>query len=241
MQKGKPVTMDSVGNSKQGQNMKAVGYLRVSTTGQAEDGVSMDMQRAKLEAWASLNDAEMIEFCADAGLSAKSMNRPSLQRALELAKANKARLVVYSLSRLSRSTKDTLAIVAELEKAGCELVSLNERIDTSSAGGRMVFRMMAVLAEFEREQLSERTRHAMQHMKSQGKVVGQVPHGFSRAGDELVVNDDEARVVELAKALQSKGYSLRAISDELAAAGAFNRAGRPFNPKSVRSMVLAAA
>lgn len=220
--------------------MKAVAYLRVSTAGQAEDGVSLDMQKAKLEAWASLNDAEMVEFCADAGLSAKSMDRPGLQRALAVAKANRATLVIYSLSRLSRSTKDTLAIVTELERAGAELVSLSERIDTSSAGGRMVFRMMAVLAEFEREQVAERTRHAMQHMKAQGKVVGQVPHGFARAGDELVVNPDEAKVVELAKSLQSKGYSLRAISDELAAAGAFNRAGRQFNPKSIRSMLMAA-
>jgi site-specific DNA recombinase len=219
--------------------MKTVGYIRCSTSGQAEDGVSLELQRAKVEAWAQLNDAELLDVVADEGLSAKSMNRPGLQRAVELAKRNRAALVVYSLSRLSRSTRDTLHLVAELERAGCELVSLSEKIDTASAGGRMVFRMLSVLNEFEREQLAERTRAAMQHLKAQGRVVGSVPHGFSRDGDELVLNAAEQRVVQLAQQLRDKGLSLRAISDELAARGAFNRAGRAFNPKSVRSMLAA--
>lgn len=219
--------------------MKAVAYIRCSTIGQVEDGVSLDMQRAKVESWAQLNDAELLEVAADEGVSAKTMNRPGLQRAVELAKQHRAVLVVYSLSRLSRSTRDTLHLVAELERAGCELVSLSEKIDTSSAGGRMVFRMMSVLAEFEREQLAERTRAAMQHMKAEGKVVGSIPHGFERDGDMLVLNVAEQRVIELVQQLRDKGMSLRAISDELAARGAFNRQGRPFNPKSVRSMLAA--
>lgn len=220
--------------------MKAVAYLRVSTNGQVIDGVSLDMQRAKVEAWASLNDATLLAVFTDEGLSAKSANRPGLQQALAFAKQHRVALVVYSLSRLSRSTRDTLHLVGELEKSGCELVSLSERIDTSSAGGRMVFRMLAVLSEFEREQLAERTRSAMQHMKSQGRVVGQVPHGYSRDGDSLVLNPDEQRVVGLAKSLRDKGYSLRTISDELANVGVFNRSGRQYNPKSIRSMLQAA-
>lgn len=220
--------------------MKAIGYIRVSTTAQADDGVSLDMQAAKVRAWVELNGAELVEMVADEGLSAKDTNRPGLTRALELAKRNKAALVVYSLSRLSRSTRDTLDIVSGLERAGAELVSLSEKIDTSSAGGRVVFRMMSVLNEFEREQLAERTRAAMQHLKAQGRVVGSVPHGFYRDGDMLVLSVGEQKVVELAQGLRGQGMSLRAISDELAARGAFNRAGRPFNPKSVRSMLAVA-
>jgi site-specific DNA recombinase len=220
--------------------MKAVGYIRVSTTTQADEGVSLEMQAAKVRAWADLNGAELLDVVADEGLSAKNANRPGLVRAIQLAKQHKAALVIYSLSRLSRSTRDTLELVSGLEKAGAELVSLTEKIDTSSAGGRMVFRMLSVLAEFEREQLAERTRAAMQHMKQQGFVVGQVPHGFSRDGDKLVLNVVEQRVVVLAQQLRDKGLTLRAISDELAARGAFNRAGRPLNPKSVRAMLLAA-
>jgi site-specific DNA recombinase len=220
--------------------MKAIGYIRVSTTAQADDGVSLDMQAAKVRAWVELNGAELVELVADEGISAKDTKRPGLTRAMGLARQHRAALVVYSLSRLSRSTRDTLDIVSSLEAAGAELVSLSEKIDTSSAGGRMVFRMMSVLNEFEREQLAERTRAAMQHLKAQGRVVGSVPHGSTRDGDMLVLNVGEQRVVELAQGLRGTGMSLRAISDELAARGAFNRAGRPFNPKSVRSMLAVA-
>ena len=99
--------------------------------------------------------------------------------------------------------------------------------------------MLAVLGEFEREQLAERTKAAMQHLRSQGRVVGQVPHGFVRDGDHLVPSHDEQRVVALARQLRGSGHTLRAISDELASRGIFNRAGRRFNPKSVRAMVAA--
>src|SRR6266581_6504849 len=81
-------------------------------------------------------------------------------------------LVVYSLSRLARNTTETLELGERLAKAGADLVSLSEKIDTTSAAGKMVFRMLAVLAEFERDQISERTRVAMQHMRCEGKRVG---------------------------------------------------------------------
>lgn len=222
--------------------MKAVAYIRVSTTMQAQEGESLDMQRAKAAAWAQLNDAELIAVFEDAGLSGMKYNREGLCKALELAKANKAALVVYSLSRLGRSTKDTLSVVDALNKAGCDLVSLSERIDTTSAGGKMVFRMMAAMAEFERDLISERTRDTMQNMKAQGRVVGQIRHGYQRAQhcDGVVVeNKVEREVIDLAKQLRSHGMSLREISAELAKRGAFNRAGRQYNPKSVASLLTA--
>ena len=101
---------------------------------------------------------ELVAVHVDAGLSgAKAHNRPALQAALTDACKHKAALVVYSLSRLARSTKDAIAISERLHKAGADLVSLSEKIDTTSAAGKMVFRMLAVLAEFERDIISERT------------------------------------------------------------------------------------
>lgn len=143
----------------------AIGYLRVSTAGQVEDGVSLDAQRAKVEAWALANDYTLLGVQVDAGLSGgRADNRPGLQRAIAEACRQKAALVVYSLSRLARSTRDTLAIGEQLDRAGADLVSLSEKIDTTSAAGKMVFRMLAVLSEFERDQISERTKSALQHM-----------------------------------------------------------------------------
>ena len=115
--------------------MKAVGYVRVSTEQQAGEGVSLEAQKAKIEMWCKANDCELIEVFVDAGISGKSMDkRPGLQRALVSSGKGMA-LVVYSLSRLARSTKDTLAISERLDKQGADLVSLSERIDTTGAAG----------------------------------------------------------------------------------------------------------
>jgi len=115
---------------------------------------------------------------------------------------------------LARSTKDTISISERLDKAGADLVSLSEKLDTTSAADKMVFRMMAVLAEFERDQVSERTMAAMAYKKSKGERVGKIPFGFTLAGDgvSLVENAEELRAVELIRSLKAQGYSLRAIA-----------------------------
>lgn len=220
--------------------MKAVAYVRVSTVEQASEGVSLEMQRQKVRAWADLNDAVLVGEYADEGLSGKRADRPGLQAALAHAKREKAALVVYSLSRFSRSTVDTLQLVEQLARVGCEFVSLSEKLDTSTPAGRVVLRVLAALGEFEREQIAERTRGAILHLKAQGKLYGSVPHGFRAVDGQLVQDQGEAEVVRLAKALRDRGMTLRAISQELANRGAFNRAGRPFNPNSVASLLRAA-
>ena len=121
----------------------------MSTGGQATEGVSLEAQMAKAQAWAAANGYEVGGIYSDAGISGKrTANRPGLQDALREVCAERGNvLIVYSLSRLARSTKDAIAIAERIEKAGADLVSLTERIDTTSAAGKMVFRMLAVLAE----------------------------------------------------------------------------------------------
>jgi site-specific DNA recombinase len=221
---------------------QATGYIRVSTQGQVVDGVSVEMQETKIRQWAALNDIELAGIYTDEGLSGKNTARPGLQEALTEVKKHKGALVVYSLSRLSRSTRDTLELADRLEKAGADLVVLQEKVDTTTPSGRMVFRMLAAMNEFEREQLAERTSQAMQHMKAQGRRVGSIPHGYKLAEDGQHIEPDskEQEVLHLVAELRQQGWTLQAISAELAKRGAFNRAGRPFNAKSIRSMVLAA-
>ncbi|MCK6447155.1 MAG: recombinase family protein [Planctomycetes bacterium] len=196
-----------------------IGYIRVSTEGQVEDGVSLDAQREKIEAWAKLHDETEIVIYKDAGISGASMDqRPGLQDALREACKRRAALVVYSLSRLARSTRDTLSISDRLAKSGAELVSLSERIDTTSASGKMVFRLLAVLAEFERDQISERTRAAMAHMRRSGRRISRfAPYGwdFDGVGETLVANLDEQRVVVRMVELRAQGRSFQAIADQL--------------------------
>jgi len=217
----------------------AIGYIRVSTEGQAQDGVSLDAQRAKIEAWCTLNDYELAGVHVDAGISGKSaLNRPGLQDALNDCRKGSA-LIVYSLSRLARSTRDTLDISDHLAKAGADLVSLSEKIDTTSAAGKMVFRMLAVLAEFERDQISERTSGAMQHKKAQGERVGAVPYGYTLNdnGVDLVPDPVEQDVIRQAKELQASGLSLRKIAAELQRRGLNARNGAMFQATQIQRMI----
>lgn len=221
----------------------AVIYVRVSTDGQVEDGVSIDAQQTKLNAWCIANDYTVLAIETDAGLSGgRADNRPALQAAIELACKTKSALVVYSLSRLARSTKDTIAIGEKLDKAGADLVSLSEKIDTTSAAGKMVFRMLAVMAEFERDQVSERTRFAMSHKKSKGERVGTVPFGFDVAtnGVNLVRNESEQVAIALIIELRKAGETFQAIASELERRGVVTKKGNAkWGLMAVRNIVLA--
>lgn len=226
--------------------MVVIGYIRVSTEGQVEEGVSLDAQREKIEAWAMLHDETEVVIYQDAGISGASMGqRPGLQDALREVCRRKGALIVYSLSRLARSTKDTLAIAERIAKSGAELVSLSERIDTTSASGKMVFRMLAVLAEHERDQISERTRAAMAHMRKSGRRISRfAPYGwdFDSAGSSLLVNADEQLVVGRMVELRAQDLSFQAIAERLTEEGVPTKhGGRPWTPKVVWSTVRRAA
>jgi DNA invertase Pin-like site-specific DNA recombinase len=218
--------------------MKAIGYVRVSTQGQAEDGVSLDAQEAKVRAWADLNGAEVVIF-RDEGISGKrSDNRPGLVAALDAVGKGDA-LVCYSLSRLSRSTKDTLTIADLLAKREADLVSLSEKIDTTTAAGKMVFRMLAVLSEFERDQISDRTRFALAHKKANGeKTGGDVPFGYRARKGKLYRDAGEQKAVRLVLNLHGKGESLRDIGRALEAAGIARKGGsRTWHPQAVLRII----
>jgi site-specific DNA recombinase len=148
-----------------------------------------------------------------------------------------------SLSRLARSTKDAITISERLGKAGADLVSLSEKIDTTSAAGKMVFRMLAVLAEFERDIVSERTSAAMQHKRSRHQYTGGVaPYGWRVAGDRgtLIAHAREQTAIREARTLKAAGFSLRAIGVRLEGKGLRPRSGGRWHAKTVRDLLSAA-
>ena len=217
----------------------AIGYIRVSTSMQATDGVSLDAQRAKIEAWCELNDYTLKAIHIDAGISGKRMkNRPALQSALSDCEKGTA-LVVYSLSRLSRSIRDTLDISDNLAKIEADLVSLSEKIDTTSAAGKMVFRMLSVMAQFESDQISERVTMGMQHKKDQGGRVGTIPYGKKLAddGDSLIEDESERLIIDAIMTMRDSGLSLRNIVIRLEKQGYVSRSGKPFQLTQVARIV----
>ena len=197
--------------------MKAVLYIRCSTEGQAVDGVSLEAQLAKLNAWAALHDATIISTHTDAGISGTREDRPGLAAAVADACRERAALVAYSISRLSRSTSHTIALADTLARSGADLVSLTEQIDTTTAAGRMVFRLMGSLAEFERDLIAERTRSALALKKSRNERTGAVPFGYDLAdnGIDLVPNATQQEALALIAELRAAGLSLRDIAQAL--------------------------
>lgn len=221
--------------------MNAIGYARVSTDGQAADGVSLDAQQARIKAWCEANGYVLTEVQVDAGLSGcRADNRPALQAALSEACKHKAALIVYSLSRLARSTKDAIAISERLARNGADLVSLSERIDTTTAAGKMVFRMLAVLAEFERDQVAERTKGALSHMRNEGKrISGRLPYGYNLAldGQHLLPNPQEQEGLQLILALRKTGKGRRRIAAALNERGIATKTGTAWSPQAVASIL----
>ena len=101
----------------------AIGYVRVSTRAQASDGVSLDAQRLAIESECERRGLRLVATHADEGVSGRKASRPGLAQAIADAKRLKASLVVYSLSRFARSAKDALALISDLDRAGCAFVS----------------------------------------------------------------------------------------------------------------------
>ena len=221
----------------------AVGYCRVSTVGQAEAGVSLDAQQDRIAAWCRAQGLTLEGTFVDAGLSGgRADNRPQLRLALDAACATGGVLVVYSLSRLARSTRDTIAIGERLAASGADLASLTESIDTNGAAGRMVFRLLAVLAEFERDLIAERTAAAMGHLRRQGRRISRhLPYGYALADDGrglVEVPAERATLGRMAR-MREAGTSFARVADALNAENVPPRAGVRWWPSGVRSVLLA--
>ena len=219
--------------------VKAIGYVRVSTEGQAVDGVSLEAQREKIQMFARLYDYELVAIVEDAGASAKNTNRDGLTEVLARLESGEAgALIVAKLDRLTRSVKD-LGELLETRFTRFSLVSVGEQIDTSTAAGRLVLNVLMSVAQWEREAISERTKTALQHKKANGQRVGSIPYGSRLAGDGVTLEADEAEaeVVEAVKELDAAGLSLRAISQRLQKQGFSARSGGAFHPQTVANIL----
>lgn len=137
-----------------------IGYARVST-----DEQNLDLQLEALEA------AGCTHVYTDKGISGSATKRRGLNRALKAVEAGDI-LVVWKLDRLGRSLPHLIDIITALRDRGVGFLSLQEQIDTTSAGGRFYLHILAALAEFEREMIRERTKAGMAAAKKRGVQLG---------------------------------------------------------------------
>lgn len=219
---------------------KTIAYLRVSTDKQADKGVSLEAQQDKARAYASLYDLELVELIVDAGESAKTLDRPGLQRALAMLKAGQAdALLVVKLDRLTRSVVDLGKLIETYFAPGkAALLSVGEQIDTRSAAGRLVLNILASVSQWERETIGERTSVAMKHKQANGEYIGGgAPYGFTLVDGALVEDAFEQDVIRQARELHSSGLSLRKVAAKLAERGFNSRNGSLFQAAQINRMV----
>lgn len=196
--------------------MNAVGYIRVSTEKQEDNGISLPAQRAKYLAWLKLNDAKNLGIFEEARSGKTIDKRPEFQKTLELVCSEKATLVVYSIFRLSRTVKDAIEIIERIGKAGGNVVFLRENIDTTTPMGEAIFTMIASLGQLQRRMIAESTKNALHHKRDvEGKVLGSLPFGFKRRDDAVVKDGAKFDVVERILALREDGVSFQAIAKKL--------------------------
>jgi DNA invertase Pin-like site-specific DNA recombinase len=206
---------------------RAVGYVRVSTDDQAASGLGLEAQTETIRRAAEARGWVLVHVYVDAGVSGKvrPQDRPALGSALVDLEAGAADvLVVAKLDRLARSVVGLSELLDLSQRSAWGLVLLDSDVDTSTAGGRMVANVMGVVAQWEREVISERTTAAMAAAKARGQRLGRPV--------ELA---HETRVEILR--LRWSGHSLQAIADTMTEAGVPTARGGRWHPSTVRAVL----
>jgi DNA invertase Pin-like site-specific DNA recombinase len=171
-------------------------YCRVST-----DGQSVDLQVNELREYAARRDWQIVEEYIDYGVSGVKESRPALNRLMADAKQRRFDIVAcWKLDRFGRSVKHVVVALADFEALGISFISLKDNLDLSTPSGRLMFQIIAAMAEFERALIQERVRSGLQNAKRRGRRLGRPP-----------VAVDRARIARL----RSNGASIRTIAAQL--------------------------
>lgn len=230
---------------------RVVGYVRVSTERQADEGVSLDAQRAKLRAHCAALDLELVAIESDEGVSAKSLDRPALQRALATLRDHHAdALLVPKLDRLTRRVVDLGHLIETYFAEGrWALVSVADQIDTRTAAGRMTLFILMTVAQWEREAIGERTADALAHLRAEGVPLGRPALGWRHTPETdpatgrrvLCAVEEELTAIARIRTLRADGRSYAAIARQLTAEGHHSQRGGQWLPNTVRRVWLRGA
>ncbi len=195
-------------------------YIRVSTEMQVEDGYSISAQKQVLTDYCNIKSWNIAGYYIDEGISGKSLERPEIQKLISDIKENKINnVLVYKIDRITRSTRDLINLVELFQKYNCEFNSLTENIDTSSPAGRGMLKMLAVFAEMERENISQRCSLAQQEKARQGKILNYnnppIGYKWNLETKTYDIIEDDSDCIKLIFDKFSKGESYYAIAKYL--------------------------
>lgn len=203
--------------------MAIYGYARVSTTRQANEGESLDVQRRQIEGYAHMHGLTIKQIEIEEGVSGSiPVHQRPIGGALFARLQSGDVLIAAKLDRLFRSALDALQVVAELKQRNIKLHLLDLGGDIASNGlSKLFLTIAAAFAEAERDRIRERVAQSKADQKSRGRYLGgKVPFGF-RISDTgaLVPHEGEQAAIAQAKALKGAGASLRVIAAKLSAQG----------------------
>lgn len=204
------------------EKINAAVYIRVSTEDQAREGYSLDEQERRIKEYCKYKEINIYKIFREEGKSAKNTEgRPMFNKMLEEMENNKFNaIVIYKLDRFTRSIVDLDNTLKKMEKKKCDLMSVTEEINTSTAFGKFFVRIIVLLAQLEIEQTSERTIMGLEGAVKEGVYIGQAPLGYKRYKDKkLVIFEEEALTIRKIFNLYLKGYSYYYIAKLLIAEG----------------------
>jgi len=220
---------------------QAIGYARVSTRDQADNGHSLEAQQAKIEAYATLHDLQLMGVAIDDGYSGKDLDRPGIEKVLGMIRRRAVDVVIVAkLDRITRSVRDLGDLIERFDASGIQFASVADNIDTNTAAGRLVLNVMASVAQWEREVIGERTSDALAHMRANGRRVSRfAPYGYRLTADGAVEPDaHEQEAVVMIRQLRANGMKLDKIGAELEAQGFHARNGQRLSAKTIRGVVI---
>lgn len=210
-----------------------VAYYRVSTAKQGASGLGLDGQREAVRSFLSNGGWPPVAEYVDVE-SGKHADRPQLKEAMELARLTGATLLIAKLDRLSRDAHFLLG----LEKAGVDFVAC----DMPNAN-RLTVRLMAVIAQEEREMIAARTKTALAAAKSRGKVLGGwrggpvVDGSLGRDAQREQADQFAAGILPMVRQMQDRGLSLRAVAAELTTKSIMTARGGAWTATAVRNLL----
>ena len=206
---------------------RAAGYIRVSRL-KSDDAVSPENQKEKILQWAQLMDIEEVDFYIDLDYSGKNTERPEFKKMMKNLDRY-SHVVVYKLSRFSRSTVDFHANIVILENAGVGLVSVSENIDTSTPVGRLIRNVLVDFSQFEREVIAEQVKDNMYKNAGNGNWNGgNAPYGFnwSKKDKQLVANEKMENIRHIFETVAA-GYGANTVRNYFYERGIKSPTGQP--------------
>jgi len=189
-------------------------YIRVSTEEQAKQGISLSAQEEALQNYAKALGYEILKIYKDEGKSAKDIKgRPEMIQLLKDAETRKFQAIfIYKLDRFSRSLRDLIETIEKLKEWGIDFVSLQDKIETTSANGKFMFHIISAFAEFERNVTGERTKFSMDKKARDGSPITRAPWGYKLENKKLVLAEHSYQVPEIFQDFLNSNLSLTKLA-----------------------------